>query len=234
MYDEIMLELERLGNEKTKKRYISYGAKEPVFGVFVKDLNIIVKKTGKNMELAKKLYNSGNYDAMYLAGIIAEPNKFTKQDFEDWISKAYFSMIADYIVAVSLAETPFALEMAREWLDSHQELKASAGWNTYCWVLGFVKDESINKEEIKSLLKRVEKEITQSKDRVRYAMNNFVIAVGISYIPLHVEALEVANAIGKLCINLGDNNCEVPNATEHIKKAIQMNRLGFKRKNVRC
>jgi len=35
--------------------------------------------------LAEQLYTTGNYDAMYFAGIIADPNAMTEADFERWM-----------------------------------------------------------------------------------------------------------------------------------------------------
>lgn len=83
-------------------------------------------------------------------------------------------------------------------------------------------------------LKEIEQTIHSQPNRVRYAMNNFVIAVGISYLPLHEEAIRVANAIGKVSVDMGETSCKTPLATSYIQKAIDKNRLGFKRRNVRC
>ena len=44
---EIMLELEKYGDEQTKKTLIKHGAKEPFYGVKVADLKKILKKTNK-------------------------------------------------------------------------------------------------------------------------------------------------------------------------------------------
>jgi len=41
--------------------------------------------------LAEQPYATGNYDAMYLAGMIAEPKKMTEEDFNRWIEGAYFT-----------------------------------------------------------------------------------------------------------------------------------------------
>ena len=70
--EEILQALEQAGTEKTKRRYKSNGAIEPVFGVTIKDLKPIAKKIGIDQKLAQELYETGNYDAMYLAGMIAD------------------------------------------------------------------------------------------------------------------------------------------------------------------
>ena len=70
--DMVMQELEALGKERMKKMYISNGAHEPLFGVATGAMKPIAKKIKINQPLADELYATGNYDAMYFAGIIAD------------------------------------------------------------------------------------------------------------------------------------------------------------------
>ena len=101
---------------KNEENYVSQGASEPLFGVASGALKPIAKKMKKNQPLAEELYATGNYDAMYLAGMIADPKKMTPADFDRWIEKAYFHMISDFIVAVTLAETDIAQEVADKFI----------------------------------------------------------------------------------------------------------------------
>lgn len=231
---EVFEELKNVGSEQTKKTYLRHGAREPLFGVTSQNLKKIMKKTGKDYFLALELYASGNYDAMYFAGMITEPKKMSKDDFRGWIKAAYCQGIADYTVAVTLAETSFAVELADEWLHSLHSLYRSAGWSCYCWLLGNRPDHFFNEEIIKTMLTYVDNHIHEEENRVKYAMNSFVIAVGISYIPLHEYAYEVADHIGIVAVDMGDTNCKTPSAKAYIKKAMDSNRIGFKRKHVRC
>ncbi|PKM94605.1 MAG: DNA alkylation repair protein [Firmicutes bacterium HGW-Firmicutes-1] len=231
---EIMSEIELLGNARMKKYYESQGAREPLFGVTTGALKPIAKRIKKNQQLAEELYATGNYDAMYLAGMLADPKKMTPADFDCWIEKAYFHMISDFIVAVTLAETDFAQEVADKFIASRDELIMSAGWSCYEWLIGSRKDTEFNPSKILSMLDVVEKNIHDQPNRTRYAMNGFVTAVGISYIPLHEEAMRTAERIGEVSVSSGKNACSVLNAFEKIKSETDKGRLGFKRKNVRC
>lgn len=69
---EIMAELKALGNENIKKILLKHGVKEPFFGVKIEDMKPIQKKIKKDYALANELYLTGNADAMYLAGLIAD------------------------------------------------------------------------------------------------------------------------------------------------------------------
>jgi predicted glycosyl hydrolase (DUF1957 family) len=61
-------------------------------------------------------------------------------------------------------------------------------------------------------------------------MNNFIISVSVSYLPLHEEAKKIAQEVGKVDVFMG----KTPIATEYIKDAIDKGKIGFKRKHVRC
>ncbi|WNB92585.1 DNA alkylation repair protein [Bacillus sp. NEB1478] len=230
----VMEELEALGKERTKKIYISNGAHEPLFGVATGAMKPIVKKIKKNQSLAEELYSTGNYDAMYFAGIIAEPKAMTEADFERWIDTAYFYMISDYVVAVTLAETDIAQEVADKWIASGEELRMSAGWSCYCWLLGNRPDSEFSESKIANMLENVEKTIRESPERTKYAMNSFIYTVGVSYLPLHDKAVDTAKAVGPVEFNQDKKKSKFLHASETIQKAMDRGQLGFKRKYVRC
>lgn len=232
--NEIMDELKSLGTERTKKIYINNGAQEPVFGVTISAMKPIFKKIKYNQSLADQLYLTGNYDAMYLAGMISEPKKMTEEDFNNWIESAYFYMISDYIVAVTLAETDIAFTVADGWIDSGKELTMSAGWSCYDWLLGTRKDSEFNKDKLLVMLNKVRDTIHNQPNRTKYAMNNFIISLGISYLPLHEEAKKVAQEVGKVDVFMGKTRCQTNVATEYIQNAFDKGKIGFKRKHVRC
>jgi len=75
---EVMTQLKKLGTEQTKKTFLRHGAREPYFGVKVGDMKTIQKKVMEDYELSLQLYDTGNSDAMYLAGLIAAPQKMTR------------------------------------------------------------------------------------------------------------------------------------------------------------
>ncbi|MFB4321223.1 DNA alkylation repair protein, partial [Priestia sp. BR_2] len=127
-FDVVMQELEALGKERIKKTYMSNGAQEPLFGVATGAMKPLAKQIKKNQPLAEQLYATGNYDAMYFAGIITDPMIMTEADFDRWMDRAYFYMLSDYVVAVTLAETEIAQAVADKWIASGEELKMSAGW----------------------------------------------------------------------------------------------------------
>ena len=231
---EIMAELKEYGNENTKKIFLKHGAKEPFFGVKVADLKKIVKKVKKNHELSLELYDTGNGDAMYLAGLIADENKITKKDLNNWVEKAEWQMISEYTVAWIAAESNFGFELGMKWIESKKEHIAAAGWSTLSSLMAIKKDEELDTEALNKLLDRIQNTIHGCPNRVKYTMNNFVISAGTFIASLTDKSIEVANAIGKVKVDMNGTACKVPLAAQYIKKIIDKDRIGKKRKMARC
>jgi len=225
----VMQELEALGKERTKKMYMSNGAHEPLFGVATGAMKPIAKKIKIDQALAEELYATGNYDAMYFAGIIADPKAMTVEDFNRWMEAAYFYMLSDYVVAVTLAEAPIAQEVADAWIASGEELKMSAGWSCYCWLLGNRKDSEFSESKLANMLDVVKNTIHDVPERTKSAMNNFLYTVAISYVPLHEQAVATAQAIGPVEMKRDNKKSTQLNAYETIQKEIERGRIGFKR-----
>ena len=67
---------------------MKHGIQEPLFGVKIGDMKKIQKRIKKDYQLVLDLYDTGIYDAMYLAGLIADDVKMTKKDLQHWVKKA--------------------------------------------------------------------------------------------------------------------------------------------------
>ena len=231
---DVLAQLKALGTEQTKKTHTRHGAKEPFFGVKVGDLKVLQKKIKTNHALALELYASGNSDAMYLAGLIADPAAMTKADLQKWVKGAYWNILSGYTVPWVASESRFGRELALAWIDSDVEQIGNAGWCTYGSLVAIKPDAELDFAEIKKLLGRVKAEIGSAANRVRYAMGGFVISVGSYVAPLLAEAKATAKALGKVEVDMGDTECKVPDATVYIEKIEKMGRVGKKRKHAAC
>jgi 3-methyladenine DNA glycosylase AlkD len=160
---EILKELQEYGDEQTKSTLMKHGAKEPIFGVKVQDLKKILKKTKKNHELSLELFATGNSDAMYLAGLMADEKQITKEQLEDWVDKAYWSYLCEYTVPWVAAESEYGFELGLKWIKSDKETVASAGWGTLAYYAAVNKDEKLDPKVYINLLDTVKKKYTVPK-----------------------------------------------------------------------
>lgn len=231
---EVMTELKSIADAQTKKTFMRHGAKEPLFGVKVQDLKKILKKTKKNHTLSLELYATGNSDAMYLAGLMADEKQITKAQLEDWVQQAYWSYLNEYAVPWVAAETRYGFELGMKWIKSKEEGIAVAGWSTLSSYAAVHPDEILDIKAYSSLLDQVEKEIHSSQNKVKYAMNGFVISVGSYIAELTKKSKDVAIRIGTVTVDMGDTSCKVPLANDYIDKVESKGRIGMKRKTARC
>jgi 3-methyladenine DNA glycosylase AlkD len=231
---DILKELEALGTPSIKKLLMTHGAKEPFFGVRVGDMKPIQKREKGNQALAMELYKTGISDAMYLAGLIADGGKMTKEELQEWESAAYWNMLSEYTVPWVTVENKFAEELAEEWITSNNENTASAGWATWAGLVAVKKDEDLDIARLKELIRFIEKNIHIADNRVKYTMNNFIVSAGAYVKELTEVAKQAANRIGTVHVDMGGTACKVPEAVSYIDKAIARGSLNKKKKTVKC
>ena len=229
-----MVALEKLGSPAVKTLWLKHGAKEPFFGVKIGDLKPLAKKLKGEQALALELYATGNGDAQYLAGMIADGTAMTAKQLQSWADKAAWRMISATIVPWVMSENAEGFALAREWIDSKKEQVALAGWYSAGALLTVLPDEKIPMKELGALLDRIPKALPAAPNRVRQAMNYYVIACGTYLAPLADKAIATARKLGKVEVDVGDTDCKIPDAEAYIMKSRRGAPIAPKRKTVRC
>lgn len=231
---EVMAALKARGSEQIKRILMKHGAKEPFFGVRIGDMKPIAKRIKGDQALALELYATGNGDAQYLAGMVADGRQMTAKQLQRWADTAAWRMVSGTTVPWVASEHPEGFALALEWIDSPKENLALAGWATLgAWVTVHP-DDSLLIKELSALLDRVAKTLPDSPNRVRQQMNYFVIAVGTYVAPLGARAIATARKLGKVEVDVGDTDCQIPDAESYILKSRRGAPIAPKRKTVRC
>jgi hypothetical protein len=231
----ILKEIQPLGRESYKRVLVSnHGIREPCFGVPISELKKIQKRVGNDYRLAIELYGTGNYDAMYLAGLIADDGRMSPKDLQRWVEKAYARVLYGSTVPWVASGSPHGRAMALKWIESAKGPVASAGWATLASLVSVKPDAELDLGELKRLLQRVQKTIHQAPDGVRPLMNAFVIAVASHVRPLTAFALKTGETIGPVTADLGNNRCQLPFAPDAIRKVQARGAVGKKRTSAKC
>jgi len=232
----ILSELKKKGTAQARKIYVLHGmTTENMFGVSMADLKPTAKKIKGQQALACELYETGNFDAMYLAGLVADGSQLSEKQLNDWAERAEgLRMISEYTIPWVTTDNPRARELALKWMASKKEHVASSGWRTYSALMSKEPDENLDLAEIQKLLNTVVKEIKTAPNRLRYNMNGFVISVGSHVKPLLKQAQEASKKIGAVSVDVGETDCKVPLASAYIEKIVAAGRVGKKVKSVRC
>jgi hypothetical protein len=232
----ILSQLKKVADEQTKKTYIRHGAPaDKVYGVKVGNMKPIAKTIKGEQELGLELFDTGNRDAMYLAGLIVDGSGLSEAQLDKWIkqSRGYAGISENTVVWVA-AEHPDAVAIAKRWIKSKDATMAAAGWCLYAGCTATRPDEVLDLDEIRGLMDHAVANVHTSPNRVRYQMNNFVINVGCYVKPLLEQAKAAAKKIGVVEVDMGDTACKTPLATDYIAKVEKMGRVGKKRKTLKC
>lgn len=230
-HEEAMSALRAAGKEQARKTYIRHGADAAnVFGVAYADLYKLAKRAGADQALAEKLWASGNHDARVLATHVADPAKVSSRTLDAWIKDSTNYILADAVSTLAV-RTPHASAKARAWTDSKEEYTAAAGWSVVAGlamsgaaVSGRVARQSspaaaeFDDAAAGDWLGRIEREIHSAKNRVRHAMNNAVICIGLRGGAIRDKAIAAAGRIGRVDVDHGDTGCKTPDAIEYIRK----------------
>lgn len=231
---EVIEILKELGSDSYKRILMNHGAKDPVFGVKISELKKIEKLCRHDYPLSLELFESGIYDAQYLAGLSTDDSKMTKRDLQRWLTIANCSAIRSSVVAWVAAESKHGWDLSLKWIESAKEETAQTGWTTMSSFVAITNDNDLEIDAIRSLVHQVSKTIHERPNLVRYAMNSFIIACGVFVSELTDEARNAANKIGVVTVDMGNTACEVPNALEQIEKAKKKGVIGRKRKTAKC
>lgn len=127
------------------------------------------KRVKKDYQLALDLYDTGIYDAMYLAGMIADGARMTRKDLQRWAEGAYGAALGTAVSSVA-AGSPHGYELALEWIESEKECVATAGWLTLSNLASVKNDGELDVATLKRFLQRVQKTIHKAPNAVRYVM----------------------------------------------------------------
>ena len=231
---EIVEQLRPLGSDTYKEVLRNHGVGEPLIGVKVEELKKFQKRIKKDYQLALDLFDTGIYDAMYLAGLIADDPRMTKKDLCRWVDRANCATLREYTVPWVAAESQHGHDLALAWIESGKEGVAAAGWATLSSLVAITDDADLDLPELKRLLQRVQKTIHGQPNRLRYVMNGFVIAVGSYVRQLTDLALQTATKIGPIVVEMDGTACKVPYAPDYIQKVQKRGAIGKKRKTAKC
>ncbi|MBX9694718.1 MAG: DNA alkylation repair protein [Cyanobacteria bacterium] len=210
-----MTKLESLGTEQTRKTWRRHGSGDNIFGVLIADLKTLAKSIKRDHKLACQLWDTENVDARSLATMILDPKELDEKTAYKWISDLNYYALAS-LLAGCLAQSNFAHKVINEWIDSKNVHIQQSGYDTRACFLK--NDESLSKQDCQYFLDKIEKEIHDAPNRVRYSMNSALIAIGIYKTDLSETALKCADRIGVVEVDHGDTSCKTPDARSYIIK----------------
>jgi 3-methyladenine DNA glycosylase AlkD len=213
---QVMSRLQTLGTAQNRKVYARQGVAGQMFGVSYANLGKLAKEVGTDQELAEELWATGNHDARVLAAMIADPAKVRASVLERWKDDLDSYVLADAFSSFA-ARTAHAKDKMKAWVGSRKEFVAAAGWNLVSYLSAA---RALTENELERQVPVIEKTIHKSANRVRYAMNNALISIGVLGGKLQDRAVAAARRIGPVEVDHGETGCQTPDAEAYNAKTL--------------
>ena len=197
------------------------------FGIGLTVLRKLAKQIGRDPALARKLWETDVYDAKVLGLLIDDPKQLTREQAEAQVEDLEGGMLAHVFSScdATLAKAPIAFELAREWMDSSDEMRKRCGWGLL-YELSKKNPKGMDDAFLLGCIDRVGREIDGEPTWVRMAMAGALVGIGKRNKQLNQAAVRVAKQIGPIDFNDGTGSkCDPfdPHkhlTSEHVKKKL--------------
>ena len=214
----VLKEMESLGTAQNRKIYSRHGVNREMFGLSYASQKKLAKTYKKEHALSLELWQSGNHDARILACMIADPGRMDERLLNVWAAELDNYVITDAFSGMAV-KAPDALSLMHKWTQSKEEWIAAAGWNMLAHMA--MKNKELDDGFFQPYLEAIKNDIHKCKNRVRYSMNNVLIAIGVRNEELQQKAMDVAKKIGAVQVDHGETGCKTPDAHDYILKTVK-------------
>ena len=211
----LILKLKALGSAQTRKILRRGGVRGDIYGVPYREFTKLKRTIGVDHCLAEELWATGNFDARYLARMVADPALMTSKRLNEWVKGLDCYPLTDAFAALAV-QSRAAQSCMKRWTVADGEWSGQAGW----WLLSnFARnDDKYADSFFEKYVNAIESRIHASKNRVRYSMNGALISIGVRNARLREKALGAARRIGQVDVDHGERGCETPDAVTAIQK----------------
>lgn len=184
--------LESSGNPRMRAMNLKNGAGENQYGVQMGDIRALAKKIKTDHPLALALWETGNIDAQFLAILLMKPKSLTAPEVERLLGSITFVNVADWFISYILKAHPEKESLRRKWMTAGDPMAGRAAWSLTA--------ERIHKNpeglDLPALLDRIEAEMADAPEAIRWTMNFALAATGIHHPALRERALAIGEKLG--------------------------------------
>jgi 3-methyladenine DNA glycosylase AlkD len=190
--EEILRQLESLGDESVRAHNAKNGAGDNQFGVKHGDIRLLAKKIGSDHELALSLWETGNVDAQLLAILLIKPKDLSAKEVDRLVRSVTIPWVADWLNNYVVKQHTDKETLRQEWLATDDRWAARAGWHLTA--------ERVAKNpeglDLPALLDRIESEMGDADSAVQWTMNSTLAEIGIHAPKLRKRAITIGEKLG--------------------------------------
>lgn len=188
------------------------------FGIGLTQLRKLAKTVGRDHKLAGQLWKSKIYDAKVIGLLIDDPKLLTKEQAELQVDELEGGMLSHVFAScdATLAKTPFAFELASEWIESDCDARRSCGYGLL-YELSKKNPKGMDDEFLLACIDTIHDTILDEEVGVRGSMAGALMGIGKRNKKLNKAAIKVAKAIGPVDVYEDDEkDCEPFDVLKHL------------------
>jgi len=194
--EDILKQLEDSSNPEAAAGMARFGITgKKVLGVSIPSLEKIAKQTGKDPKLARQLWDSEVHEAQILACMVADPEKLSNRQLEQWVKDFESWDVCDQCCSRLFRKTHPAWEKALEWSSRKQEFVKRAGFVMMAQLA--VHDKKADNNDFEKFFALIEKNAADDRNYVKKAVNWALRQIGKRNPHLMERAIQIAETIQK-------------------------------------
>jgi 3-methyladenine DNA glycosylase AlkD len=198
------------------------------YGTGLTQLRKLAKRIGRNRELAYALWNTDVYEARVIALLVDDPGQITREQAEKQVEELAGGMLA-YVFAfcdATLAKTPFAVELADQWVRSDDPVRRDCGYGLLYEASKFSGKKAPSEEFFLAHVERIADRIGTESEKVRMSMGAALMGIGKRSAVLNAAALKVARDVGPIEFTSATGECEPFDVVRHLTTDRLKEKLG--------
>jgi 3-methyladenine DNA glycosylase AlkD len=164
-------------------------------GVSVPQLRRIARALGRHHELALALWASGSPDAQLLAGMVAEPARFTSRQMDAWVKTMRSWDVCDGACLNAFVASPLAWPKLPVWAKRRDEFVRRAAFSLLATLA--VHDKAAGDEAFIDALALIEGAADDERNFVRKAVNWALRGIGKRNRRLNAAAIACAQGLSR-------------------------------------
>ena len=165
-------------------------------GISVPNMRKIAKQNGNDHSVAMELWDTGIPEAQIVAALIAEPDKLTEKQMENWVKDFNSWDVCDQVCMNLFDKTPLAWKKIYDWSEREEEFVKRAAFSLIACIAWH--DKSISDEKLIELFPLIKREATDNRNFLKKAVNWALRHIGKKNKTLNKAAINLAKEIKQI------------------------------------
>ena len=165
---------------------------------------------------------------LFVALLVDDPARITREQAEQQVEELAGGMLA-YVFAscdATLAKTSFVVELADQWVRSHDLVRRECGYGLLYEASKFSGKKAPSEEFFLAHVERIADTIGTESEKVRLSMGAALMGIGKRSAVLNEAALKVARDVGPIEFTSASGECEPFDVVKHLTTDRLKEKLG--------